>query len=256
LLQQFDEDTAPLSGTARIRLLGEMAQQLTLWHEALPEPLKWPDGEDDPWVGPPSIDALFNSIPASSGESEYSYDDHRHGSGRERPPDNYKHPTQDERSGSHFNLGAHPTGDGFNLDIVTAALRTRFYYARFMIYLPFVYKTLHAPQDLSIEDTDNCLVAIHSACDWPLFMEPPRNKKRLVPNLFTWTQNFISMLLILHMAMKNPDLHAVCKGRIPAERITRAVTLMLDWIYDMRQIDTIAQWGWQILEPLFFSSRS
>lgn len=41
--------------------------------------------------------------------------------------------------------GLIPIGHKYNLDVVTGQLRTRFYYARFIMYRPFVYKALHFP---------------------------------------------------------------------------------------------------------------
>jgi len=39
-------------------------------------------------------------------------------------------------------------------DIQVALLRTRYYYAKFMVYRPFVYKALHFPSQISPEDAE------------------------------------------------------------------------------------------------------
>jgi hypothetical protein len=73
-----------------------------------------------------------------------------------------------------------------NIDIMVAQLRTRYYYARFMIYRPFIWRALHMPENMSDDDEEFCAMAVRSACLWPVIMAPPKSKKRLVPHHFTW----------------------------------------------------------------------
>ena len=82
-------------------------------------------------------------------------------------------------------------------------------------------------------------------------MAPPKLKKRLVPHLYTWTQNYLGMLLIFKaMYVSNYTLR-ICRERVGDERIRETVSLMLDWIRDTQQVDGTAEWGWKIVEPLF-----
>ncbi|KAI6880633.1 hypothetical protein KC334_g16761 [Hortaea werneckii] len=272
-LQQSDVSAQEYGG-ANIVALGEMVQQLNMWRDALPASSQWPEPDAENWIDA-SSSASCLSASADCGSHRHDSDNEmlvsrlrqaleggqrhhsrRRQSGEARYPEEPSHPAQRrERSTGPPNLGAAPINEGFNLDIVTAGLQTRFYYARLMVHLPFVYKALHFPTEMTLSDMEKCLIAIQSACDWPLAVAPPRNKKRLVPHLFAWTQNFIGVLLLLRMSMTESNLHAFCKGRIREARITLAATLMLDWLYDMRQVDPIAAWGWQMLEPLFFGSK-
>lgn len=64
----------------------------------------------------------------------------------------------------------------YNLSIITAQLRTRFYYGRFLVYRPFVYKALHFPDQMTADDYHYCALAIKSVCVWPLALAPPKNK--------------------------------------------------------------------------------
>jgi hypothetical protein len=99
-----------------------------------------------------------------------------------------------------------------SIDILTAELRTRFYYARHMLYRPFVYKALHFPELTSTDDANSCVLAVQAACLWPVFTAPARDKKRLVPHMFTWTNSSIGVLLILRMIQVNETLRGVCEG--------------------------------------------
>ena len=146
-----------------------------------------------------------------------------------------------------------PIGHKYNLDVVTAQLRTRFYYARFMMYRPFVYKALHFPETMTAEDANCCALAIKSACVWPVSMAPSKHKKRLVPHLFAWTQNFMGILLILRMTTENECLRRICESQVNHEDIQKTASLMLEWVSDVKQLDGIADWSWRILEPLYSS---
>ena len=202
-------------GGPPVHVIRELARQLDSWRSLLPRPLQWSDNDkfDFPATG------HTNRQPD---EPLFSLDQ-----------------------------GPVPIGHKYNLDVVTAQLRTRFYYARFMMYRPFVYKALHFPELMNTDDDSCCALAIQSACLWTVAMAPPKNKKRLVPHLFAWTQNFIGMLLILRMTTENETLQRICGSRVNHEDIQKTVTLMLDWVRDVKQLDGIAEWGWRILEPLY-----
>ena len=147
--------------------------------------------------------------------------------------------------------GSMPVAHHYNLDIVTAQLRTRFYYAKFTIYRPFVYKVLHFPSLVSPKDAEACALAIKAACLWPLSMAPPRDKKRLVPHLFTWTQNSLCILLILLMTAEDPSLKGICKEQVDRKEMEETASLLLAWLRDIKQVDGIADWCWRILSPLY-----
>jgi hypothetical protein len=204
-------------GGPPVAVIREMVRQLDSWRALLPRPLQWSDGDKfefpatDPMTRRPN-EPLFSS-----------------------------------------DQGPIPIGHKYNLDIVTAQLRTRFYYARFMMYRPFVYKALHFPELMTADDCNCCALAIKSACGWPLAMAPPKNKKRLVPHMFAWTQNFMGILLILKMCTVNDCLRQIVEegGVVGRSEVEGTVQLMLEWMRDVKQLDGIAEWSWEILEPLY-----
>lgn len=58
-------------------------------------------------------------------------------------------------------------GDGFSYNmldpmlILTASLQTRYKYALFLIYRPYIYKALHTPDAMTQEDLIGCEKALH-----------------------------------------------------------------------------------------------
>lgn len=202
-------------GGPPLTVIREMSRQLESWRSLLPRPLQWQDNEKLEF---PNIDV-----------------------GSRRPNEPLFSPDQ----------GPVPIGHKYNLDLVTAQLRTRFYYARFMMYRPFVYKALHFPELMDAEDEYCCGVAIKAALLWPIALAPPKNKKRLVPHLYAWTQNFLGILLILRMTTENECLRQICEEHVDRDDIHKTVALMLEWFRDVRQVDGIAEWSWQILDPLY-----
>lgn len=202
-------------GGPPVRMIQELARQLDSWRSILPPALQWSDDDKFNFSSPDS------SVPRS-GAPLFSY--------------------------HHDSVPVEPK---HNLDVVTAQLRTRFYYARFIVYRPFIYKALHFPELMKDDDAECCALAIKSACLWPMSMSPSKDKKRLVPHLFAWTQNFMGILLILRMTTENERLQRICESHVNHEEIRRTVELMLDWVRDVKQLDGIAEWSWRILEPLF-----
>jgi len=147
--------------------------------------------------------------------------------------------------------GPQPVTHEYSLDVIVAALRTRFYYTRYMIYRPFIFKALHYPEQMTQEDIECCVICLRSCLRWPICMAPPRNKKRMLPYLFAWTQNFLGILLIFHMTTENSVLKYVRETFFTAGELEESAGLMLDWIQDMRHMDGIAEWSWKIVGPLY-----
>ncbi|KAL0264692.1 hypothetical protein SLS55_000643 [Diplodia seriata] len=137
------------------------------------------------------------------------------------------------------------------LDLATAHLRSRYYYARFILYRPFVFKVLHWPAQTTDEDRQFAGMCIKSTLLWPIALASPKNRKRLVPYLFVWTQNFISILLILRATTVSAILTDVCRKTIDNTELMLTVESLLEWLADVRTIDGVALWSWKILDPLF-----
>jgi hypothetical protein len=49
-------------------------------------------------------------------------------------------------------LNSEPVHYPYAYDIQVALLRTRYYYAKYMVHRPFVYKALHFPEQTTQED--------------------------------------------------------------------------------------------------------
>jgi hypothetical protein len=138
-----------------------------------------------------------------------------------------------------------------NSNTLAAELHTRFHYARHILYRPFVYKALHFPELLTADDVDYCVLAVQAACLWPVFFPPPKDRKRLVPHLFAWTNGSIGVLLIMRMIRVNETLRGVCEGRVSEREVDETVAVILDWLEGIRRFDAIAEWAWTVFEPMF-----
>ena len=138
-----------------------------------------------------------------------------------------------------------------SLSVLTSELRTRYYFARFILYRPFIFKALHFPTLMNSHDSSSCAYALKSACLWPITMAPAKNFKRFIPHLFTWTQNFIGILMILWMTQHNDCLSQIASNYLDQDSVNNTIRLTLHWIDDVKQMDGIAEWSWQLLEPLF-----
>ena len=201
-------------GNAPTQVIREMAQQLDFWRALLPGMLQWPDDS-----------VLYLSEAA------------------------YTAVMDDEQLllAEHGGLASTLAGQRNNLDIMTAQIRTRFYYARFTLYRASVYKALHFPELMTMEDADFFVFAIKSACVCPIAVAPPKDKKRLVPHLFTWMQTFFGILLIFKAIDRSEVLRHICAERVNANTIHVTRALLLEWMRDVKQLDGIAEWSWRLL---------
>ncbi|KAB2569055.1 hypothetical protein DBV05_g12269 [Lasiodiplodia theobromae] len=141
-----------------------------------------------------------------------------------------------------------------HVDILLAQLRCRYYYARFMIHRPFVWKILHetpASFSRSPDILEGFVIAVDSMMQWPVAYPSIRDKKRLVPNNFVWTQSFLMFLLLLRAIRDNSEAWRLCEETVGVARIEESVKVMLDWIGDLRMVDRMARWAWRILEPIY-----
>ncbi|EDO02155.1 hypothetical protein SS1G_04631 [Sclerotinia sclerotiorum 1980 UF-70] len=112
----------------------QLASQLTQWRGLLPSAIQW--DEDDP--------ASFPSVQTLDQQT------------RNIDPNLTSPASQDPRSALFStNIDEEPTRYPYAYDIQVAVLRTRFYYAKYMVYRPFVYKVLHFPELVTPEDAQN-----------------------------------------------------------------------------------------------------
>ncbi|KAF9635733.1 hypothetical protein BFW01_g6628 [Lasiodiplodia theobromae] len=196
-------------------VIRELSRQLESWRSRLPPSLQWAD---------------------EPSECRFNYSD----------PDSSK----GTRSFTP-NSTRTPPGEPISLDLAIAHLRSRYYYTRFILYRPFVYKVLHWPALTTNEDRQLAGLCIKSTLMWPIALAPPKDRKRLVPYLFVWTQNFISILLVLRVTTVSSILADVCRRTIDNTELMLTVQCLLEWLADVRTIDGTAMWSWKILDPLF-----
>ena len=214
--------------------LKQLASQLTQWRGMLPRNLQW--AEDDPASFPTPQPITLGRYNQRLNPNLSSHQGH---------------------SGLPLfttDLDSEPVHYPYAYDIQVALLRTRFYYAKYRVYRPFVYKALHFPEQMTQEDAEGVAECLRSCLKWPLTLSPTSRRKRLVPFLFCWSQNFLGILLIFHLTRHNPMLRDIraqlCGPRFEAEA-DQTVQLMLDWIRDLKSSDPIAMWCWKILQGIY-----
>ena len=128
--------------------LNQLASQLSAWRSMLPRDLQWP--EEDP--------ASFPSPQPASGYNQ--------------PLDPSLSPHSRRSVNEHplftTDLNSEPVHYPYAYDIQVALLRTRYYYAKYMVHRPFVYKALHFPEQMTQEDAQGvaeCLrVSTRNSC--------------------------------------------------------------------------------------------
>lgn len=195
-------------------LVEEMARQLDCWRNALPPVLQWNDS------------------------TQLQYANVR---------------VQEQHPHSRFfdqALGAESREAPCEPDLILAHLRLRFYHARFLLYRPFIYKALHKPHFMTQSDKDQCKIATEAACLWPLSLNPPKDKRHLVPHPFAWTQNFLSSTLAMRACYHLGVFEAIGDdtGEMRSFAL-RSLDVMVEWLRDVRHEDVLADWALKVLGP-------
>lgn len=139
-------------------------------------------------------------------------------------------------------------------DIQVALLRTRYYYTKYLIYRPFIYKALHHANIVGQEDAKAIAECLKACIKWPIIMSPTCYRKRLIPYLFFWTQNLLGVLIMLHLSRQVPILSTIrtrfCDGNFELDA-QETVSLSINWIRDLKDVDPTAAWCWNILGCLY-----
>ncbi|KAI0478711.1 hypothetical protein GGR56DRAFT_336009 [Xylariaceae sp. FL0804] len=151
-------------------------------------------------------------------------------------------------------LDANPVDYPYASDIQTAGLRTKYYYAKYLVYRPFIFKALHHPEQMTNDDAGAAAECLKAIVKWPITMSPICFRKRLVPCLFFWTQNVLGVLLLLHLSQQVPILlriRATLMGDAFDQDARETIILCLDWIRDLKDIDASAMRCWTILKGIY-----
>lgn len=152
------------------------------------------------------------------------------------------------------NLDSPPTNYPYAADIQVALLRTRYYYNKYLIHRPYVYKALHHPETFTREDAEGAAECFRAALKWPIALSPPCTHKRLIPIAFFWSQNLFGILILLHLTQQHPMLmrirSAFCGQNFDADA-TDSVNMYVEWLRDMKKVDSTANWCWSIIRLLY-----
>ncbi|KIH89713.1 hypothetical protein SPBR_07644 [Sporothrix brasiliensis 5110] len=273
---------APFSFPASI---AQMAQQLEGWRGMLPPHLRWQesrpadfpsagasddlvvvdgDSVDEDMVGPSATasSSMTSSMTSSMGSSStsalaststpISATTSIHSSATPAPPAPPAPPTATMFSAD---LDATPVAYPFALDLQVALLRSRYYYTKYLVYKPCLYKAMHHPAQLSHDDAAGAAACLQACLSWPIAMSPTCTRKRLVPCLFFYTQNFLGVLLVLRLAQQLPILQRITATLCGGEQFARAArtttALCIAWLRDLRGVDRAAEWAWSVVQALY-----
>lgn len=134
---------------------------------------------------------------------------------------------------------------------LNASLRTRFKYAEYIIWRPFIFKVMHSPQSPSSNDIERCRKAFEACTLWPLTFPIFHSQRRLIPHIYEYTHTFFGILLLLHTCSLNqflaPLLHLV-----PAASVHElSIDLYLAWMRDMKVVHPLARWCWELLRLVY-----
>lgn len=152
-------------------------------------------------------------------------------------------------------LDTQPITYPYASDIQIALLRTRYYITKHMIYRPFLYKALHHADQMTQDDAEGVATCLQACLKWPLTMSPACARKRLVPCIFFWTQNLLGVLLVLHLSEQVPILQrirtsGICGDGFEAEA-SETVRLAIEWIKDLKDRDSAADWAWGVVKMIY-----
>ncbi|KAF3067022.1 hypothetical protein GL218_08823 [Daldinia childiae] len=219
---------APISPAAV--MMKQMAEQLDQWRGLLPVYLRWE--EENPG--------------AFSNPTEEMYGDQSM----------YPPPVPDLHTNFMFSadLDNPPVAYPYAVDIQTASLRTRYYYVKYLIHRPFIFKALHHPEQMTRDDAEGVVECLKAMLKWPIAMSPTCFHKRLIPCLFFWSQNLLGILLILHLTQQVPILMRI-RGSLMGTKFDQdaneTAVLCIDWIRDLKDTDATALWCWEILKGIY-----
>jgi hypothetical protein len=129
----------------------QLASQLTQWRGMLPRDLQWAEDDHASFPSTQQVGSSSTDQPLKSNLS-----------------------TQTAQSSMPLfstDLNNEPIQYPYVYDIQVALLRTRYYYAKHMVYRPFVYKALHFPEQMTQEDAEGVAECLR-VCLPTIFIPP------------------------------------------------------------------------------------
>ena len=120
----FDEPAGPTPNS-----LKQLAGQLSQWRGMLPRELQWAEDYPASFPSPQQTGGINQALDPSLSQSQ-------------------------EKPLFTTDLDSDPYQYPYVYDIHVALLRTRYYYAKYMVYRPFIYKALHFPDQMTQDDAE------------------------------------------------------------------------------------------------------
>ncbi|KAF2160094.1 hypothetical protein M409DRAFT_70632 [Zasmidium cellare ATCC 36951] len=231
-LHSTTDQSATAIDDTKANVLAELVSQLDSWQSALPARLQWLERPDGPSPAPSYTQRESTRAQIHTDETtDY-----------QKAPDT-RTPQYATTRQDYINA---PIAYE-HIDVVV--IRIRYYYARLIAELPLLYKCLHTAEDIPHNDKIRCGQAIRYACDWPLVMSPLlRDHKRLVPQNFACTHNFIWITVLLHLVTRNKRLRDICQADQMLDRVAKSQQQTLFWLHDLSGTDCVAHWAWHTLQ--------
>jgi len=125
--------------------LKALAETLIQWRGMLPKELQW--AEDDPAAFPAP-----HAPPTTHFKAALD-------------PSLSRTPSRSHPPLFSSNLDLEPIQYPYLYDIQVALLRSRYYYAKYIVYRPFVYKALHFPEQMSQTDAEGVAECLRVSCN-------------------------------------------------------------------------------------------
>ncbi|KAM7193471.1 hypothetical protein V8F20_008374 [Naviculisporaceae sp. PSN 640] len=227
-----------------------LALQLEQWRGMLPPHLKWQ--EDAPGAFPTGTQGMFSNaapsllVPTSTPLSPIM------ATSQHQP----SRPGAASASSLMFStdLDAPPARYPYVLDIHVSLLRSRYYYTKYLLHRPFVYKALHFPDSMTHDDAAGAAECLKACLKWPITMSPTCTKKRLLPCHFFFSRNFLGILVLLHLSSTVPILRSIrstlCGDRFEMDA-SETVGLCTDWLRDLKGVDGVSRWHWEVVKAIY-----
>lgn len=231
-----DQHTTGVDPGALGRTLEELVMNLEQWRVMLPPYLLWAGSRPE-------------EFPIADGELDLEMPE-------DLPMTAAPSPVVEAPSRDMFmsDLAAEPTAYEVNIDVWVAVLRSRYYYAKLNIYRQYVFRVLNYPDQIRAQDAQGVAECLKACLKWPVAMSPTSMHKRLVPCLFFWTQNMLGMLLLLRLSQNVQVLstirHTLCGEDFEGEA-RETVALYIEWIRDLKTVDSAARWAWEIVRAVY-----
>lgn len=104
------------------------------------------------------------------------------------------------------------------------------------------------------EDAIGVAECLKATLKWPVAMSPTCRNKRLVPCSFFFTQNFLGILVLLHLTTTVPILRRI-RDTLCGERFEidagETVGLYMDWLRDLKAVDDATTWHWEVVKGIY-----